>query len=483
MSSFLPNIVVAQAIQKLGLKSNLKPGELAKKVEAGLQRLYSYQHEDGAWGWWKTDEDNVFMTAYVVQGLGEARTTGYSTSDQGVGAISKARKWLASALREDKKLNADLLAYGAYALVLSREGDLSDDATKDGSNAVEAAWKRRDALSPFGEAVLGLALHKLKDSRASELASKLEQQAKQDEMQAWWPSGHDWLLDFDSDTSVESTALALKLLTAEHPQSPLGAKAAQFLVTHRNQGFWWDSTKQTAMVVFGLTDYMVQSGELNGDFTAEVYVNDRRVISRHFSQESGTQSESIRLTAGQIGSSNSIRVVQKGSGRLYWSLRQQYFTTESRVTNTGSFQLTIVREYFRLIPLQKDGRIVYHMEPMPDLLNVGDTIAVRLTVGGGNWRYLMVEDPILSGAESVPRDDLYELDQKPDWWNWWFTDRELHDDRTDFFQTWFSQGAHEYIYLLKIVNPGQYRISPARVEPMYQPQYLSTTNARTVTVK
>ena len=79
---------------------------------------------------------------------------------------------------------------------------------------MEAAWKRRDALSPFGEGVLGLALHKLKDSRAGELVSKLEQQAKQDEMQAWWPSGHDWLLDFDSDNSVESTALALKLLTA-----------------------------------------------------------------------------------------------------------------------------------------------------------------------------------------------------------------------------------------------------------------------------
>ena len=282
---------------------------------------------------------------------------------------------------------------------------------------------------------------------------------------------------------MEATALALKLLVAEHPQSPLLAKAAQFLVTHRNQGFWWDSTKQTAMVVFGLTDYMQQSGELNGDFTAEVYVNNQRVLSRHFSPESGTQSETIRLTAAQLGGTNSVRVVQKGSGRLYWSLRQQYYTTERRVTNTGSFQLGLVREYFRLSPIQKDGRIVYHLEPMPDVLNMGDTIAVRLTVGGGDWRYLMVEDPILSGAESIPRDDLYELDQKPNWWSWWYSNRELHDDRTTFFQTWFPSGAHEYLYLMKVVNPGQYRISPARVEPMYQPQYLSTTDARTVTVK
>ena len=480
MSSFLPNIVVAQAIKKLGVKSKLKPGELDQKVAAGLQRLYSYQHDDGAWGWWKTDDDNIFMTAYVVQGLGEARAAGYNVNYQ---ALNNARAWLAKALRDDKKLYPDLKAYAAYALVVSNTGDVK--SPEEGEKAaVESAWQRRDGLSPFGTAVLGLALHRLNDPRSGELATVLEQKAKQDDAQAWWPSGHDWLLDFDSDTTVESTALALKLLTAERPQSPLLGKAAQFLVTHRNAGFWWDSTKQTAMVVFGLTDYMQQSGELSGDFTAEVYVNDHQVLNKHFSPESGTQpAETIRLTVSQIGTSNAVRVVQRGKGRLYWSVRQQYYSTDSRVTNTGSFQLSLVREYFRLSPVQKDGRVIYHLEPMPATLNVGDTIAVRLTVGGGNWRYLMVEDPILSGAESIPRDDLYELDQKPRWWSWWFTDRELHDNRTDFFQTWFASGQREYVYLLKVVNPGQFRISPARVEPMYQPGYMSTTDAKTVTVK
>ena len=483
MSSFLPNIVVAQAIKKLGVKSTLKPGELDQKVAAGLQRLYSYQHDDGAWGWWKTDDDSVFMTAYVVQGLGEAREAGYSTSDQGLEALTKGRGWLAKALRDDKKLYPDLKAYAAYALAISSTEDITHP--DEGEKAiVESAWQSRDEFSPFGTAVLGLALRKMNDPRSSELAANLEQEAKQDDAQAWWPSEHDWLLDFDSDTTVESTALVLKLLTAERPQSSLLAKAAQYLVTHRNEGLWWNSTKQTAMVVFGLTDYMQQSGELAGDFTAEVYVNDRQVISKHFSPENGPQlAETVRLAADQIGGSNSIRIVQHGGGRLYWSVRQQYFTTESRVTNTGSFQLSLVREYFRLNPVQQNGRIVYHLEPMPETLNVGDTIAVRLTVGGGDWRYLLVEDPILSGAESIPRDDLYELDQRPPWWDWWFTDRELHDDLTDFFQTWFSRGQHEYVYLLKVVNPGQFRISPARVEPMYQPEYLSTTDAKTVTVK
>ncbi|MDR3764005.1 MAG: alpha-2-macroglobulin family protein [Acidobacteriota bacterium] len=483
MSSFLPNIIVAQAIQKLGLKSNLKPDELDRKVTAGLQRLYSYQHDDGAWGWWKTDDDNVFMTAYVVQGLAEAQSAHYNMGDQGSNALSRARAWLAGELHRDKKLNADLLAYGAYALAISAKSDDASAAKIDGREAANSAWNHRSSLSPYGEAVLGLALRNLGDARSAEVAAKLEQQAQQDAAQAWWPSAHDWLLDFDNDASVEGTAMALKLLTAERPQSQLLAKAAQFLVTHRNQGFWWDSTKQTAMVVFGLTDYMRQSGELNADFSAEIFVNGKSVLTHSFGSGASPQAATLHLTAAQIGQANSVRVVQKGRGRLYWSLRQQYYSTDSHAVDRGSFKLSLVREYFRLSPVQKDGRIVYHLDPMPGELNVGDTIAVRLTVGGGDWRYLMVEDPLLPGAESIPNDDLYELDRKPDWWNWWFSERELHDNRTDFFQSWFSHGAHEYVYLLKVVNPGRYRISPARVEPMYQPEYLSTTDARTVTVK
>jgi uncharacterized protein YfaS (alpha-2-macroglobulin family) len=46
------------------------------------------------------------------------------------------------------------------------------------------------------------------------------------------------------------------------------------------------------------------------------------------------------------------------------------------------------------------------------------------------------------------------------------------------FQTYFHRGQSHYFYLLKVVNPGRYRVSPARVEPMYQPAYLATTESR-----
>ena len=62
-------------------------------MTAGVTRLLDYQHDDGGWGWWKTDENHPFMTAYAVYGLLETRANGYQVNDwkirQGLGATVK----------------------------------------------------------------------------------------------------------------------------------------------------------------------------------------------------------------------------------------------------------------------------------------------------------------------------------------------------------------------------------------------------------
>ena len=51
-------------------------------------------------------------------------------------------------------------------------------------------------------------------------------------------------------------------------------------MNHRNEGYWWNSTKQTAMVIYGLTDYLKATGELNPNLTATVTVNDVPVLTQ-----------------------------------------------------------------------------------------------------------------------------------------------------------------------------------------------------------
>jgi alpha-2-macroglobulin len=113
---------------------------------------------------------------------------------------------------------------------------------------------------------------------------------------------------------------------------------------------------------------------------------------------------------------------------------------------------------------------------------VGDILAVRMTVAGGEWRYLLMEDPIPAGAEFINRDDLYEFKERPSWWEYWFARREFHDDRAAIFQEYFK-GQHQYVYLLKIVNPGKFQVSPAMVQPMYQPSIFATSDAASMEVK
>jgi hypothetical protein len=180
---------------------------------------------------------------------------------------------------------------------------------------------------------------------------------------------------------------------------------------------------------------------------------------------------------------NHIRITASGAGRLYYSARAEYFSNDERLENTGSVSLNILRDYFRLVPGRDGEKIVYDTALLNGPVAPGDIIAVRLTVTGSEGKYMMIEDPIPAGAEFIERDNQYQLKSRPPWWAYWFTRRELHDDRMAIFQTYFARGQQQYFYLLKVVNPGVFHASPARVGPMYQHNVMATTGNRTLEVK
>ena len=48
----------------------------SRRSAPGSTASNNFQHEDGGWGWWETDESHPFMTAYVVAGLAQAKAAG-----------------------------------------------------------------------------------------------------------------------------------------------------------------------------------------------------------------------------------------------------------------------------------------------------------------------------------------------------------------------------------------------------------------------
>jgi uncharacterized protein YfaS (alpha-2-macroglobulin family) len=362
-----------------------------------------------------------------------------------------------------------------YARALEGHADLA---------ALGQLYDQRASLSPYGLAILGLALEQAKDGRATDIAAALERAAEQDQEQAWWTATRDQMLDFDEDATPEATAYAVKLLSHERHDSALLPKAALWLMNHRNEGYWWSSTKQTAMVIYGLVDYLKATNELNPDLSVTMLVNGKAVLTRQLTQGGGVAIPALTLDEAQVQPGvNHIRVETSGAGRLYYSARAEYFSTEERFEKTGAVSLNILRDYFRLAPGRDGEKIVYDTVPLTGPAAPGDVIAVRLTVTGSEGRYMMIEDPIPAGAEFIERDNQYQLRRRPPWWEYWFTRRELHDDRMAIFETYFPRGQKEYFYLLKVVNPGLFHVSPARVGPMYQRDVMATTESRKLEVK
>jgi uncharacterized protein YfaS (alpha-2-macroglobulin family) len=411
------------------------------------------------------------MTAYVVSGLGQASNGWKINKDR----MSKGRNWLIATLAAHPDMIPELRAYVVYALATT------GGAPKD---ALDKTWASREKLSDEGLALTGLALDAAGDSRAKDAALLLEKKAKTTGTDAYWSGSYDGLLDYWDDTSDETTAFALKLLSRQDRGSGLLPKAAQWLGKHRNGGYW-ESTKQTAMVIQGLTDYLALSGELANSSDVEVLVNGSSVGRRHFGPGDGFALPwRIKVPATQAANGGQITIRKSGNGITYWSTESDWYAADKRLYQSGQLALNITRDYYLLQKNQPrpTDPITYDLVPLRGLAHVGDIVAVRLALNGTSWKYLLAEDPIPAGTEFLPNTGLYSLNHKPDWWANWFTREEFHDDRAAFFNTEFN-GRREYVYLLKVVNPGKFVISPAQAGPMYQSNVETTTEPATLEVQ
>jgi alpha-2-macroglobulin len=467
MSSFLPNVIVAQTLKDVPAAKIRASNDLPIKVQMGLDRLYSYQHEDGGWGWWKTDSTDPFMTAYVVDGLTLAGHAGFQIEQW---RLDGGRAKLVAILDANKRDNGNPIdpetrAYMIYALVESGESD---------GRFLEELYSNRGNLQPYGRALLALALKQRNDGRAREIAAQIESSAHANEYEASWQTnrvndyGHPVLLD------VETTALSLKALAQISPNSSLLAKSARWLVDHRNNGYYWLSTRETAFAIFALSDYLKVSEELSPDYTFEIYLNGVQVASQHVTS-AGTPPILLTKKGSEVGSNNQIRIVKHGKGALYVSSALEYFTGDEEVQAQSTPDLKLTREYFRLkVSEDSQGKSSWKIEPLTGELHSGDLIVSRLHLEGARAQYLMIEDPIPAGCEQIANANGVALSYADNHWTDWYSQREFRDNRTVIFADYFG-GKATYQYAMRVEVPGDFRVAPARAELMYQPTVQANT--------
>jgi uncharacterized protein YfaS (alpha-2-macroglobulin family) len=99
--------------------------------------------------------------------------------------------------------------------------------------------------------------------------------------------------------------------------------------------------------------------------------------------------------------------------------------------------------------------------------------------------YLLVEDYLPAGTEVLDtrlltsQQELPEIDpQRPfeEGWGWWFFSiPQVYDDRIAWAVDSLPAGTYELTYTLVILQPGEYRVLPARAWQFYFPEVQGTS--------
>ncbi|MEI7770278.1 MAG: alpha-2-macroglobulin family protein, partial [Chloroflexales bacterium] len=488
VSAFLPNAVTYRLYKQLGVDNPALKASLEANLAKGLQRLYALQQLDGGWGWWESDKSQPYLSAYVVQGLTEAKQAGYSVDqavlDRGVAYLKGALDQGAdqgSGVPEASQLNTR--AYTLFVL-----GELGQG---DRGRAV-GLYDQRAKLDIYGRAYLLMALKDLgDDTRSAALADNLSGAAIMRTTDAHWEEGRADYWTMGSDT--RSTALALQALVRADPSSILVPNAVRYLMGLREHGHW-ASTQETAVTLLALAEYVAQSGELKASYSYRVALNDKSLSEG--SVDSTNLDTPIELvvkladlaqgTDSQLSMQRQAGAGQSGTGRLYYTLRVRSFEDAASVQALDQ-GVSVRREYVMVntATLSPTGQLTSQAA-------LGDLVQVRLTLSlPEDMPYFMVEDMLPAGLEALDtslktssaaaRDPAISgSDAQPYWW--YFGRTEVRDNRVALFASDLPRGTYTYTYLARATTPGVFQTLPATAMRTYAPEVFGRSAGAQFTV-
>jgi uncharacterized protein YfaS (alpha-2-macroglobulin family) len=443
MSRFLPDVLVSQVLDRLGLENESLRAELPEQVEDGLQRLYRFQHYDGGWGWWEGSESEPYQTAYVVYGLTQARKAGYEVNEE---VLQRGVEFLRQSLLQTHDL--DLRAYISYVLAECGEGDLS---------LARSLSERRNRMGLYAQAYLALTLDTLGGSReAKVIVDELTDGVTETVHTARWEEESHDRATMSSDG--RTTALILQALLATDPEHALIPKTVRWLMWTRSGGYW-RTTQETAATIIALSEYLALSGELEAHFSYQVFLNGELVAEDVLTPENIAEHLELKIVDLAPGD-NEIRVVKEGEGQLYLATTLQYYGEKESLETARSLGGPLVQRRYEH---PESGELLTSY-------GVGDLIRVRLTVElpEDMW-YVIVEDPLPSGTEAV-NGTLNTTAIGEGGGRYYWSHPDLRDEKAVFFTTYLWEGAHEYTYLIRATTAGSFRAMPTEVMPMYEPE-------------
>jgi uncharacterized protein YfaS (alpha-2-macroglobulin family) len=524
LNRFLPAVITQKTLIRMGLdlktiqdkRTNLNAGELGddterakdwlrlqknpvfdeaeltKIVKAGVQRLTEMQLSDGGWGWFSGwgEHSTPHSTATVVHGLQIAQANDVAIVPD---VLARGVAWLQNYQEEQLRRLANVDKDGKRIdehKPYKRSADDMDalvymvlvDAGEPSDAMRDYLYRDRTKLAVYSLATFGIALHKQNevDKLAMVMRNISQYVVEDDENQTAYLNlpGGSWWYWYGSE--YETYAYYLKLLVATEPDSPIAPRLVKYLVNNRKHATYWNSTRDTALVIEALADYLKTSGEDKPDMTVEVWVDGQKRKEVAINAENLFTFDNRFVITGDAldAGRHTVELRKRGTGPLYWNGYLTNFTLEDDIRRAG-LELKVERHYYKLTPVDKTvevsgghGQVVdqrvekYDRTEIPNLGTVtsGDLVEIELVIESKNdYEYVIFEDMKAAGCEPVSLRSGYTGNELGAY-------VEFRDNRVTLFTRQLARGRHSVSYRMRAEIPGRFSALPTRAYAMYAPE-------------
>ncbi len=452
-------------------------------VSTGVNRLTNMQNGDGGWGWFSGagETSAAHTTATVVRGLQVAVQNEVAIVPD---VLQRGLGWLdqyqAGELQKLKNAAAKTMPY-------KTQPDNLDAllfhvlASEDRANPEMQTflYEGRQHLSVYGKSLLAWSAHKLGNAeQTTMLRQNIEQFLVEDaenetaylrDETAWW---------YWYGSQIEATAMYLKLLAAQDPQGTVAPRLVKYLLNNRKHATYWNSTRDTAMVVEAFSDYLKATGEADANVAAEVWLGEKRLGRVEFTPENlFTVNNTIAISGNAIPSGEQkLEIRRIGNGPLYWNAYSTHFTLEEEIKPAG-LEVKIERRYYLLTPTKKDlllpgknaavvdtQRAGFERTVIEDLDKIasGQMVEVELLIESKNdYEYILIEDNKAACLEAVDTQSGHFYSGGLSIY------RELRDKKVGLCIRWLPRGKYSVRYQLRSEAPGKFTALPAKITGMY----------------
>ena len=260
----------------------------------------------------------------------------------------------------------------------------------------------------------------------------------------------------------------------------MARRLVKYLLNNRKHATYWNSTRDTALVVEAMADFLRASGEAKPEMTVEVWFDGKLQKAVEitpqtlFTFDNAFVLQGAAVTDGE----HQVELKKKGGGPLYFNAYLTNFTLEDPIAAAG-LELKLRRKYYRLKPVDTSIKVAgsrgqavdqrvekYERQPLENLaaLKSGELVEIELEIDSKNdYEYLVFQDMKPAGFEPVDLRSGYTGNALGAY-------VEFRDNRVVFFTRSLARGDHSVAYRMRAEIPGKFSALPARGEAMYAPE-------------